>query len=102
MTEREELEMWKSMYLRLLRGTEDAINTLVQSEQATEDLYIETGLSEAQYASDTIDTKQWRPITTIGKPEEISFARVFRLSKADLAEAEHRAAGDRAEQEPKL
>ena len=28
MTEREELEMWKKMYMRLLRGTEDAIDIL--------------------------------------------------------------------------
>lgn len=32
MTEHEELEMWKSMYLRLLRETEDAIKLLAQAE----------------------------------------------------------------------
>lgn len=96
MTEQEELEMWKSMYLRLLRGTEDAINLLVKSEEATEDLYIEAGLSKEKYAADTWDTKQWLPIVTVGKPEEISFARAFRFSKED--EAARRSA-KKAEQE---
>lgn len=92
MTEHEELEMWKSMYLRLLQSTEDAVNLLIRAEQATEDLYIEAGLSKAQYAADTRDTKHWIPIMAMGDPEEISFARAFRLSTEDVAEAARRAA----------
>lgn len=45
MTEHEELEMWKSMYLRLLRSTEDAAAPLAQAERAAEELYIQAGLT---------------------------------------------------------
>lgn len=31
---------YKEMYLKLLRATEDAINILVEAQQACEDLYI--------------------------------------------------------------
>lgn len=33
MTEHEELEMWKKMYLRAVRGMEDAIQALTQAER---------------------------------------------------------------------
>lgn len=46
MTEREELEMWKRMYLRTVRGMEDAIQTLTRTEREAEALYIETGLPQ--------------------------------------------------------
>lgn len=44
MTEREELEMWKKMYLRAVRGMEDAIQVLTRAEEEAEALYIEAGL----------------------------------------------------------
>lgn len=44
MTEREELEMWKKMYLRTVRGMEDAIQVLTRAEEEAEALYIEAGL----------------------------------------------------------
>lgn len=47
-TEREELEMWKSMYLRLLRGTAEAVEVLTRSEAAAEELYIEAGLPQVK------------------------------------------------------
>lgn len=48
MTEHEELEMWKSLYLRLLRGTAEAVEVLTRSEAAAEELYIEAGLPQAK------------------------------------------------------
>lgn len=57
MTEREELEMWKSMYLRLLRGTEEAIGNLTKSEAEAESLYIEAGLSGEPNDAGTADAK---------------------------------------------
>lgn len=47
-TEHEELEMWKSMYLRLLQGTAQAVELLTRSEEAAEALYIEAGLPQAK------------------------------------------------------
>lgn len=38
MTEREELEMWKKMYLRAVRGMEDAIQVLTRAEEEAEAL----------------------------------------------------------------
>lgn len=46
MTEREELEMWKRMYLRTVRGMEDAIQVLTRREKEAEALYIEAGLPQ--------------------------------------------------------
>lgn len=46
MTEREELEMWKRMYLRAVRGMEDAIQALTRAEKEAEALYIESGLPQ--------------------------------------------------------
>ena len=48
MTEHEELEMWKKMYLRTVRGMEDAIQALTQAEREAESLYIESGLPQEQ------------------------------------------------------
>ena len=92
MTEREELEMWKEMYLHLLRKTERAINLLVRAEQDTEDKYIEAGHSREEYSTDTVCAKQWVPILTTGDPEPTGLARVFRFSRDDIAETARRAA----------
>ena len=83
MTEREELEMWKSMYMRLLRGT----------EQATEDLYVDAGLSREQYASDTGDTKQWIPVMAAGAQRQLSFARPFRMSREEEKQLQQKLRG---------
>lgn len=40
MKQREELEMWRSMYMRLFQGVEQAISTLVEAEQACEEIYV--------------------------------------------------------------
>lgn len=57
MTEHEELEMWKSMYLRLLRGTAEAVDILTKSEEAAESLYIEAGLPGEPHGARTADAK---------------------------------------------
>ncbi|MEY8261225.1 hypothetical protein AALA80_12850 [Oscillospiraceae bacterium 50-60] len=98
MTEREELEMWKEMYLHLLRETEKAINLLVRGEQHTEDLYIKAGHSSEQYSTDTMCAKQWVPITTVGRPGQIGFARAFRYSKEDEMKMEAYWAAKKAEE----
>ena len=51
MTEREELEMWKRMYLRAVRGMEDAIQALSRAEKEAEALYIEAGLPQGNQAA---------------------------------------------------
>ncbi len=93
MTEREELEMWKSMYMRLLRGTEQAIDVLIKAEQATEDLYVDAGLSREQYASDTGDTKQWIPVMAAGAQRQLSFARPFRMSREEEKQLQQKLRG---------
>lgn len=90
MTEREELEMWKAMYLRLLRGTDDAINILVQAEEATEDLYIEAGLSKEEFDADARPKERWIPIVLSSDSEKLSFAKAYHLSLKDGLEAARR------------
>lgn len=50
MTEQEELQMWKKMYMRLLRGVEESINVLVQTEQECEELYIRADHTHQEYS----------------------------------------------------
>lgn len=40
MKQREELEMWRSMYLRLFHGVEQAVDALVEAERACEEIYV--------------------------------------------------------------
>ncbi len=40
MKQREELEMWRSMYMRLFHGVEQAIGALAEAERACEEIYV--------------------------------------------------------------
>lgn len=51
----EELQMWKEMYMRLLRGVEKSISVLIQSEQDCEELYISANHTYQEYRQITED-----------------------------------------------
>ena len=53
MTTQKELEMWKKMYMCLLRGTEAAAEVLISVEKEAEDLYIEAGIPDEKDFSDS-------------------------------------------------
>ncbi len=82
MTEREELEMWKKMYMRLLRGTEDAIDILVQAEWDCEELYINAGCTHDEYNAETGDTVkgEWVTCAVMGDPENKGHLKLSRIS----------------------
>ncbi len=71
MTEREELEMWKKMYMRLLRGTVEAIDILIQSERDCEELYVGADHTHKEYNLQTEEASKvkWQFCEVMGEPQ---------------------------------
>lgn len=80
MTEREELEMWKKMYMRMLRGLEEAIDTLIQAERACEEVYISADPSHNDYGQETQEASgvRWQCCEIIGEPERRGYLLIPR------------------------
>lgn len=82
MTEREELEMWKKMYMRLLRGTVEAIDILIQSERDCEELYVSADHTHKEYNLETEAASKikWQFCEVMGEPQRQGYLIIPRAS----------------------
>lgn len=86
MTEREELEMWKGMYMHLLQKTEAAIDILIQAEWSCEELYVSAGHTHESYNTETdgASKAKWITCAVLGDPEKKGQLKISRAPGLEM------------------